>query len=93
VVTIAIDDGRADFESAVVGLRDESKLSIDYNTIRQDHKNTRHTVPGNRVKNRYHLNVDFGGKESVRKLNTGRRQILGRNFPRDPEDYTPLTRE
>ncbi|KAE9369337.1 hypothetical protein N431DRAFT_510896 [Stipitochalara longipes BDJ] len=77
----AIDDGTIDFSSAVIGTQDDSKLSLDFNTIRPDPKNPSNSIPGERVTNRYHLTVDFNDKNSVRKLNIWRKQIIGRNFP------------
>ncbi len=77
----AIDDGTIDFENAVVGERDESKLSIDYNTTRRDPNNHGNTISGDRVQNRYRETVDFNDENSVRRLNAWRSQILRRNFP------------
>lgn len=78
---IAIDDGTIDFKSAVVGVEDLSKLILDFDTIRPDPDNPGTTIPGERVPNRYHFNVDFNDKKAVKQLNTWRRQILSRNFP------------
>lgn len=77
----AIDDGTVDFEPAAVGLRDGLKLIADYNTIRPDPNNPGKFIPGDRVKNRYHREVDFNDAESVRKLNAWRHQLFRRCFP------------
>jgi hypothetical protein len=78
---IALNDGTVDFKSAVVGIEDLSKLDIDFDTTRSDPKNPGKTIPGDRVYNRYHHNVDFNDKESVARLNKWRYQILSRKFP------------
>jgi hypothetical protein len=77
----AVDDGTLDFENAVVGEKDESKLCIEYSTTRSDPKNPNNTIRGDRVQKRYSELVDFNDAKSVNKLNGWRGQIFRRNFP------------
>jgi hypothetical protein len=77
----AVDDGTLDFENAVVGERDESKLFIEYSTIRRDPKDPNKTIRGDRVQKHYPELVDFNDAKSVNKLNGWRGQIFRRNFP------------
>jgi hypothetical protein len=56
-------------------------LILDYNTVRNDSNNSGQSTSGIRVPNRYPHAVDFNSAPSVKKLNTWRSQILGRNFP------------
>jgi hypothetical protein len=76
-----VDDGTLDFENAVVGERDESKLFIEYSTTRRDPENPNNTIRGDRVQKRYPELVDFDDASSVNKLNAWRGQIFRRNFP------------
>jgi hypothetical protein len=78
---VAIDDGTIDFTCAVVGVEDPSNLILVFDTTRSDPNNPGSTIPGERVLNRCHFKVDFNDKDSVKHLNSWRRQILRRNFP------------
>jgi hypothetical protein len=78
---IAVDDGTLDFENAVIGERDESKLFIEYSTTRRDPKNSNNMIRGDRVQKRYQEAVDFNDADSVKRLNAWRGQIFRRNFP------------
>lgn len=68
-----IDEG-IDKKNAVVGEQDNSKLKINFYTRRKD--GTR----GEIVLNKYPHKVDFQSRESVKKLNAWRSQIISRNF-------------
>ncbi len=77
----AVDDGTLDFENTVIGERDESKLLIEYNTVRRGRKDPNKNIRGDRVQKRYPELVDFNDAKSVNKLNGWRGQIFRRNFP------------
>ena len=73
-----IYDGQ-DRESAKVGVKDVSKLYIEFRTERDHPTITGETVPGEPAKYTYRQPVDWNSKESIQKLNNHRYQVFRRN--------------
>jgi hypothetical protein len=68
----------------VIGTVDRSKLTITFDTERNDPKNKGQVIAGVRVSYQYLENnpePDVNNVEDIRAINSWRRKIFGRNFP------------
>lgn len=87
---ICIEDGNVDFTKAQKGVHDSTKRLLIFNTEREDTNNPGNKVPGQIVTNHYRKRVDWNDGGSISRLNTWRRTIQSRSFPRQSTDTAPL---